>query len=549
MLNPLRPYLLRHHLARSGHWVKYDKDGNEEDALPPMHVVQDMLADPHLPLPPLDRIVGCPIFTADGTLLDRPGYHPEARIYYAPRPGLVIPPVAEAPTPEEVARGRALLLDDLLVDFPFDGDAERAHAVALGLFPFVRELIEGCTPLHLVEKPTVGTGAGLLVRVLAFIALGHPPAVMAAAKDEDEWRKRITSILVTGGETEFVLIDNLPPRGRLDSAALSAAITAPLWADRILGLTKMVQVPVRCAWAATGNNPSLSSELARRAVRVRLDARMDRPWLRPPTEFKHTPLDAWVAQHRGELIGAALTLVRAWLAAGRPEGGRVLGEFEDWSRVIGGILDVAGIPGFLGNLDEFYTASDVEGIETRAFLTLWRGQYGESEVGVAELFPLAAREDVGLDLGSGNELSRRTALGILLRDRLRGRRFTLEGGRVVEVVPAGKRGAAALWKLLSHSETGEEKGLGRFIGLSGFPPITPEPGKPYNPSPNPSDQGLSANSSAHQEFPGPINLSKPFSAPIVEPMTGPVSPPAASGTSPVRVARTPLPVRRPEGDS
>jgi hypothetical protein len=30
-----------------------------------------------------------------------------------------------------------------------------------------------------------------------------------------------------------------------------------------------------------------------------------------------------------------------------------LGMFERWAKVLGGILDVALIPGFLGNLDDF----------------------------------------------------------------------------------------------------------------------------------------------------------------------------------------------------
>ena len=35
------------------------------------------------------------------------------------------------------------------------------------LLPFVRELIDGPTPLHLIEKPTPGTGGTLLATVAA----------------------------------------------------------------------------------------------------------------------------------------------------------------------------------------------------------------------------------------------------------------------------------------------------------------------------------------------------------------------------------------------
>ena len=96
-------------------------------------------------------------------------------------------------------------------------------------------------------------------------------------------------------------------------------------------------------------------ELARRTVRIRLDAKMDRPWER--TEFRHPHLLEWVMQHRGELIWTALTLIRAWLVAGQPEGASVLGGFEAWSRVVGGVLSVAQVPGFLDNVREVYELS------------------------------------------------------------------------------------------------------------------------------------------------------------------------------------------------
>jgi hypothetical protein len=66
------------------------------------------------------------------------------------------------PTAADLDRARALIVDDLLIDFPFVSDPDRAHAVALFLLPFVRELIAGPTLLHLIEAPTMGSGKGLL---------------------------------------------------------------------------------------------------------------------------------------------------------------------------------------------------------------------------------------------------------------------------------------------------------------------------------------------------------------------------------------------------
>src|SRR5204863_8898716 len=126
-------------------------------------------------------------------------YGVATRRIYVPAPGFLLPEIPERPSHHDIVRARELILDELLVDFPFVSPSERAHAVALLLLPFVRDLIDGPTPLHLIEKPTPGTGAGLLVDVLTYPFLGRPIAAMTEAGDEAEWRKRITAKLIEGG--------------------------------------------------------------------------------------------------------------------------------------------------------------------------------------------------------------------------------------------------------------------------------------------------------------------------------------------------------------
>jgi len=164
----------------------------------------------------------------------------------------------------------------------------------------------------------------------------------------------------------------------------------------------------------------MSTELARRTVRIRLDAHVDRPWQR--TGFRHGDLRTWADDHRAHLVAAGLTLVRAWLAEGAPLGTTRLGSFERWAAVLGGILGSVGIEGFLGNLEEFYENSDVEGAIWRQFVAIWAESHGEKEVGVADLFALALTVD-GFDFGKGGERAQRTAFGIALnkqRDRIIG---------------------------------------------------------------------------------------------------------------------------------
>ncbi len=228
---PLSNDRLRYALARVANWGRVTPDGAFEPDLPPMHLVRDLRAAPDPPLPVLDAIITAPTFAPDGSLHATPGYHPPSRTWYAPRDGFVVPPVPPDPTPDDVARARALITDDLLGDFPLVGEADRAHAVALLLLPFVRGLIDGPTPLHLIDKPSPGTGGSLMADMLAFPALGRPTPVLTEGQAEDEWRKRLTARLRNGAPV--LLLDNV--RRRLDSAALASAITSQVWEDRLLG--------------------------------------------------------------------------------------------------------------------------------------------------------------------------------------------------------------------------------------------------------------------------------------------------------------------------
>lgn len=484
---------LRYHVARLARWGQATRGGGWQPAPPPELVLRDMLAHPDPPLPQLERVVGAPVFAQDGQLLSRPGYHERGRLYFDSR-GLDLPEVAEAPTPAEVKRARDLLVDDLLCDFPLTGAAERAHAISLLLEPFVRAMIPGPTPMYLIEKPETGTGATLLASVLLRPALGGDPPLMGEGRDEAEMGKLLTAKLVEGASV--VVIDNAT---WLKSSDLARALTAGIWEGRTLGRSEMVRVPVRCTWAATANNALLSRDIARRTVRIRLDAKRDRPWL--GRRFKHQ-LPAWAEEHRSELVWAALTLVRAWIAAGRPEGRAELGMFEAWAHTMGGILKIAGMPSFLENAEELYEVADTEGAQIHSFVHAWWRLHRSTEVGVADLYRIATSDDVNLELKGRTEQGQRTWLGRQLLPRLRDRRFNVsdESGepRSLRVAAAGTYQGAARWQLESSSPADDEIAGGMSPSSRGSP-SSPTPGNPATSTVNCSAPGSPASSPGSPE--------------------------------------------------
>jgi hypothetical protein len=233
----------------------------------------------------------------------------------------------------------------------------------------------------------------------------------------------------------------------------------------------------------TANNPVLSRELTRRSVRIRIDPKIDRPWLRE--DFHHDDLRAWVQAHRPELVWAALTLVRAWLAADSPRPtARPLGSYEDWSRVIGGVLTTAGIPGFLGNLQEFYAVANTESEAWRALVAVWWNIYQDTPITAGELLPLALQFDE-LEIGGKDEGGQRRSLGRKLasqRERVIGR---------YRIVGAGEHANALRWKLVPAPDLGEHN--------SPNSPKSPDPPETSNPGTGNSPQKTLGNLKGYQD--------------------------------------------------
>ena len=401
-------------LIRIADWYVIER-GDERDTKPPRDVAKDILAFPDDALPELEAVVTTPVFDRHGRLISEPGYHAHAKLWMHAVGGEAPVQVPTKPTEAEIDRALELLTEHLLVDFPFTEESDQAHALAAILLPFVRRMIDGPTPVHLIEAPTPGSGKSLLAELVSIVATGRSCESTTVTRNEDESRKKLTAILSRGNQ--IVVIDNV--KGGLESAQLASAITAEIWSDRILGKTQMVDFPNRALWLVTGNNPKLTMEIARRCVRVRLEPVEERPWER--VTFTHDPIREWAKEHRQSLVWAVLVIVQGWVASGMKPGAKTIGSFESWARVIGGILHHAGVPGFLEDTEKLYDMADTEGTEWRAFTTIWWERLGSSPVGVRELLELADKHDlIGFAYSARTEAAQRQRLGHALsaqRDR------------------------------------------------------------------------------------------------------------------------------------
>jgi len=398
----------------------------EKPASPPDKIPGMMLAAPHPRLPELDAVVTTPVFGANGDLIARPGYHRDDRLWFD-RAGLAIEGVPLIPTRADLEAAKALI-DEMLVDFMFQSPSGRTHAVGLLVLPFVRRMIKGPTPLHLIDASAPGAGKSLLASVTSLVALGRQVEAATIGRDEDETRKKITTALMRG--SPIVLLDNI--REGIDSASLAAVLTAEVWSDRVLGGNTDCSAPNLATWIATANNPKVTTEIARRVSPIRLAVDSEKPHER--TGFRHPRLLEWVASRRADIVRAVLILVRHWQAEGAKPGLGTMGSFEAWVSVIGGILANAGYPDFLMGARELFDHADVEGAEWREFVAAWHAAHADKPLSADPLLHTALAGQLlgSVVRGDATERSQKSSIGKAL-GKMRGRVFDLAGEKTTTV--------------------------------------------------------------------------------------------------------------------
>ncbi len=373
----------RNRMARAADWINpVIKDGKkvgEKKVAPPTDVVRDARVqyEDHR-FPQLARVVTTPVFAGrpHWTLRTEPGYDAATGNLYIPPKGLAVPSVPELPTKRQASDAVARLLD-YIAEFPFLTAADKAHALALMLQPFAREIVRGETPLYVAEAPTEGTGKGLLLDTLLAPGVGCVEA-LGPKTSEAEIEKNITTAFLESRPVVF--FDNWPTGKKFASASVASALTRSRYMSRVLGASKFVSVPNNVVWLLSANNPEFSPEIRRRVVSIRMDAMMPDPKAR--SGFRYTlPADA--LENRGQMIHDACTVIAYWLSVGRPgPDGDVpaIGGFKAWRYVMGGILGAVRVPGFLSNLHAAEPEDESFSTEAAAFALI------TEKVGIRETF-------------------------------------------------------------------------------------------------------------------------------------------------------------------
>src|SRR5690606_2115921 len=260
---------------------------------------------------------------------------------------------------------------------------------------------------------------------------------------------------------------------------------------RILGSNNTIEVPNQATWIALGNNVRVEGDLQRRVYPINLRPKAPNPHLRNNDQFHHPDFIGFTKENRQKILTALLTLVRAWFADGKPKPRNpvTFGSFEEFEKTIGGILDNAGIHGFLENRTSFAQESSYEAKHWEEHLH-WlneyfgTGKFTAKQVKEALLTDLKnAETPPGLEDPSIKNYSRQ------LGDEYGKVRERFFGG--FRLVKAGEYQRAAQWRVESSDDftppnDGPDSGSGD--GGGGSSPEEPTPttdggyGIPFDPS-------------------------------------------------------------------
>jgi putative DNA primase/helicase len=418
-------------LTRHARFVKWD--GRANKFVPcdcPAEVARMILANKGhgWTVPRLRAVISAPTLRPDGTVLSASGYDAATGL-------LLVGDRIWRQVPDSPSKRDALDALDALVEpidaFPFVDNADRAAALALCITSVMRPSLR-TVPMFAISAPAAGTGKSLLVDIAAIMATGRKSAVVTPTQDEAELEKRIGAAALAGDQ--IISIDNVTHILRSDQ--LCQMLTQDEVQVRVLGASKNVRIPSTALICATGNNLSIHGDLNRRAIRIRLDAKCERPDER---RFDRDPTSL-ALRKRAELVAAALTIVRAYLSAGAPSQASPMGSFEDWSDTVRSALIWLGMGDCRGDVDAM-RADDPEKAELAEIIdALPTGRFTVREIAHSVSESPEMREVFAGFIGRNGVFATKSFGRYLARFR-----GTIIGGRSIEL--AAKDIHGAVWQV------------------------------------------------------------------------------------------------------
>lgn len=231
-------------------------------------------------------------------------------------------------------------LKDFLREFPFADDQGRSLScqIAAMMSRFASSLLpeQAQIPMCVFNANGPAAGKSLLAMVVEIPVRGYA-SMRSFPEEKEELQKVLDSEVLAGSDS--IIFDNV--KDRVDSSYLEQFLTSSVVSVRRLGSSTKHEIAKQTLVLLTANQAECSADLARRSIFVDLFNKEADPQARKierpmGAEYLARP------EVRFRILSALWSLVVAWDQAGRPKCSSRLAGFEDWSDVIGGIVEFSG---------------------------------------------------------------------------------------------------------------------------------------------------------------------------------------------------------------
>ena len=358
---------LTEELARAAVWMRFDRRSNCWIACDPPSAVVRILAARRgqWKLRSVTGIITSPILRPDGTVVSAAGYDPITRLYHLRDATIDLSTMPESPTREDALRAVAAI-DELCCESPFVNDSDRSVFRSL-LISAAARAATGLAPVHAFTAYAPGSGKSYLCDIVAAVLTGRWCPVISPGRTEEEFEKRIGAMLLGG--YNLISFDNIS--AGLGGDAMCQLAERPVIRIRILGKSETPECEFCGVVSANGNNLEILGDMPRRTLLGALDANMERPEER---QFEQDPVRKVLA-NRGYYIGAALTIIRAYLLAKCPDKLLPLPSYERWSDTARSALVWLGCGDPVDTM-EAARESNPELANLRSMLHSWHAVFG-----------------------------------------------------------------------------------------------------------------------------------------------------------------------------
>lgn len=284
-------------------------------------------------LPSVERILSVPIPLRGGVGLNWPrcGYNPGLKAWLTQKPwDFEMPPL----------EGAQALLGQTIDEFPFADAASRANATAYLLTPFCRGLFSSFntrTPLFQFIANRPRAGKDYLANIAGLLYEGSAREDPPILNQPQELQKYLLAAVREGRRR----LHFANCREHIDNPVLEQFLTSKTFTSRILGVSENFTAENDLDVSLSGNvGISCTTDLEQRSRLIRLEFYEEDANGRV---FINDQLHEWILENRVSLLSAFARFIQVWIEAGRPAGPTPFTSFSEWGRVVGGIMNVAGL--------------------------------------------------------------------------------------------------------------------------------------------------------------------------------------------------------------